>query len=140
MALIDFCRTEVVTIPLGASIAESAKLMKQKNVGSVVIIDDSKPVGILTDRDIAVRVVAEGKDPESTKVSEVMTENLETLNENLGLFQALERMEEVGVRRFPIVNDRGELVGIITLDDVLYILGKEMSDVATTLKKESPRL
>ncbi len=140
MALIDFCRTEVVTIPLGTSIAESAKLMKQKNVGSVVIIDDSKPVGILTDRDIAVRVVAEGKDPESTKVSEVMTENPETLNEDLGLFQALERMKEVGVRRFPIVNDRGELVGIITLDDVLYILGKEMSDVATILKKESPSL
>ncbi len=139
MALKDFCVSEVVSAPPDATVSEVAKLMAEKNVGSVVIVEQGKPKGIVTDRDLALRVLAEGRDT-SVRISEVMTENVATLNHNLGLFEALESMKEKGVRRYPIVDDDGKLVGIICLDDIIYLLGKEMADITEILEKEAPKL
>ena len=139
MPLQDFCR-RVVTISPEESVLEAAKVMKEKNLGSLVVAENNKPVGIITDRDITVRVVAEGKNPSEVKVKDVMTPNPQTLKGSMGLFEAIEKMKEVGVRRFPIVDDNGNVIGIITLDDVIYILGKEMEDITKVLEREAPKL
>jgi len=140
MALANLCRKTVVSVPPETPVVEAAKLMEQKNVGSVVVVKGEKPVGLLTDRDVALRVMAKGKNPEAIKVQEVMTKNPVVLKGDMGLFEALESVKRKGMRRFPVVNSKGKLVGIITLDDMIYLLGREMADVADIIEKEAPKL
>lgn len=83
-------------------------------------MQDERPVGIVTDRDLVLRVISADKDPAKTVVEEVMTPNPLTLDEELGLFEALEIMKSEGVRRFPVVDVDGKLAGIFTVDDVLF--------------------
>ncbi|HXG31545.1 MAG TPA: CBS domain-containing protein [Thermodesulfobacteriota bacterium] len=140
MGLGNMCRREIVCVDTGTSIKEVVKLMDQKNVGSVIVIGSQKPVGIVTDRDILLRAVNKGMDLEKTPIDKVMTKRLVTLREDMGLFEALERVKGKGMRRFPIVDDKGSLKGIMTLDDILYLLGREMVDVSSIIEKEGPRL
>jgi CBS domain-containing protein len=140
MSLGNMCRKEIVYVNLGTTVKEVVKLMEGKNIGCVIIVGSKKPVGIVTDRDILLRVMNKGLDPEKTKVDKVMTKRVVTLNEEMGLFEALKQVKGKGIRRFPIVNAKGSLKGIMTLDDILYLLGKEMANVASIIEKESPRL
>lgn len=140
MALANLCRKTVVSVPPETPVVEAARLMEQKNVGSVVVVKGGKPVGLLTDRDMALRVMAKGKNPGATKVQEIMTKNPVVLKGNMGLFEALESVKRKGMRRFPVVNSKGKLVGIITLDDMIYLLGREMADIADIIEKEAPKL
>ena len=100
-------------------VAEAAKLMKQEDVGIVPIVDDQNHlVGTITDRDVTVRVVAEQKDPTSTTVSEVATQDLVTVDPQQGLDEALRLMAQHQVRRLPVVEEDGKLVGIVAQADV----------------------
>jgi CBS domain-containing protein len=136
--LLDFARTNVVTISPDASIKEAANLMTNHNVGSLVVSSYKKPIGIITDRDIVTRVVHLSKDLYHTKVVDVMTGNPHVLGEELSLFEALESMKDKGVRRFPIVNEEGDLSGFFSVDDVLYLLAIEMSAVRRIIESETP--
>ena len=140
MSLGNLCRREVVVVNQGTPIKEAVKFMEEKNIGSVIVVGGGKPVGIATDRDILLRVVNKGLDPEKSSVDEVMTKEIVTLKESMGLFEALEQVKGKGIRRFPIVDARGNLKGIMTLDDIIYLLGKEMADVASIIEREGPRL
>jgi CBS domain-containing protein len=100
-------------------VAEAAKLMKQEDVGIVPIVDDQNHlVGTITDRDITVRVVAEEKDPKSTTVSEVASQNPITVDPQQNLDEALRLMAQHQVRRLPVVEEDGKLVGIVAQADV----------------------
>ena len=140
MSLGNLCRREVVVVSQGTPIKEAVKFMEEKNIGSVIVVGGGKPLGIATDRDILLRVVNKGLDPEKSSVDDVMTREIVTLKEGMGLFEALEQVKGKGIRRFPIVDARGNLKGIMTLDDIIYLLGKEMSDVASIIEREGPRL
>ncbi len=140
MSLGNLCRREVVVVNQGTPIKEAVKFMEEKNIGSVIVVGGGKPVGIVTDRDILLRVVNKGLDPEKSSVDDVMTKEIVTLKEGMGLFEALEQVKGKGIRRFPIVDARGNLKGIMTLDDIIYLLGKEMADVASIIEREGPRL
>ncbi|MBF8302296.1 MAG: hypothetical protein HW396_577 [Candidatus Dadabacteria bacterium] len=140
MSLGNMCRKEIVCVNLGTNVKEAAKFMEEKNVGSIIVVGGGKPVGIVTDRDILLRVVNKGLDPEKSSVDDVMTKEIVTLKEGMGLFEALEQVKGKGIRRFPIVDARGNLKGIMTLDDIIYLLGKEMADVASIIEREGPRL
>ena len=140
MSLGNLCRREVVVVNQGTPIKEAVKFMEEKNIGSVIVVGGGRPVGIVTDRDILLRVMNRGLDPEKTSVDEVMTRDIVALREDMGLFEALEQVKGKGIRRFPIVDAKGQLKGIMTLDDILYLLGKEMSDVSSIIEKENPRL
>ena len=140
MSLGNLCRREVVVVNQGTPIKEAVKFMEEKNIGSVIVVGSGKPLGIATDRDILLRVVNKGLDPEKSTVDDVMTKEIVTLKEGMGLFEALEQVKEKGIRRFPIVDARGNLKGIMTLDDIIYLLGKEMADVASIIEREGPRL
>lgn len=140
MSLGNLCRREVVVVSQGTPIKEAVKFMEEKNIGSVVVVGGGKPLGIATDRDILLRVVNKGLDPEKSSVDDVMTKEIVTLKEGMGLFEALEQVKGKGIRRFPIVDAKGNLKGIMTLDDIIYLLGKEMADVASIIEREGPRL
>jgi CBS domain-containing protein len=140
MGIGSLCRREIICVNPGTSVREAARLMGEKNIGSTIVVREGKPIGILTDRDILLRVMNNGLDPEKTSVDEVMTQQIVTLREDIGLFEALQQIKGKGIRRFPIVDAKGNLQGIMTLDDILYLLGKEMSDVAIIIEKEGPRL
>lgn len=146
MSLMNLCRKNVVSVTPGTMVNEVAKLMEEKNIGSVVVQNiivsgEKEKFGIVTDRDIALRVVGKNLDPAKTQIDDVMTQNFVlVLNENLGLFEALERVRNCAVRRFPVVDVDGNLKGIITLDDIITLLGKEMADVASIIENEGPLL
>ena len=103
------------------TVVEAARLMKVNDVGSIPVVDDNKNrrlVGILTDRDIAVRVVAEARDANATTIEEVMTRDLVTVGPDDDVERALNAMEEHQVRRIPVVDGDGRLVGIIAQADI----------------------
>ena len=134
MSLLSFAHNDVITLEPNQTVTEAAQLMAEKDIGSVVVAVNKKPIGILTDRDIVLRVVYKDLDPKTTQVKEVMSKNLVTLNQGVELFEALEVMKDKALRRYPIVNTENELSGFFSLDDVLYLLGLEMSAVARIIE------
>jgi CBS domain-containing protein len=138
MSLESLCRREIICVRTSDKVIDATRLMEEKNV----VVSEDKPVGIMTDRDVMIRLVNKGLDPEKTSVSDIMSVEIITLNQNTGLYDALEQIKESksSVRRFPIVDENGSIKGIITLDDVVYLLGKEMSDVSSIIETERPKL
>ena len=107
------------TVKQGDSIVDAAKLMKGEDTGIAPIVDgDQRLVGVVTDRDIAIRVVAEGRDPQTTKVEEIASQNLVTIDPQQELDEALRLMAQHQVRRLPVVEEDGKLVGIVAQADV----------------------
>jgi CBS domain-containing protein len=135
----DLCSPQVVTAEPGASLREAALQMRNQHVGALVVVEKkdgvARPVGILTDRDIVVAVIAvPGARPEGIRVGDAMTTELATAREDDGLFEAVQRMSERSVRRLPVVGADGGLKGIVTLDDVLRVLGAELGQLAEGLR------
>lgn len=115
MKVIDMAVHDVATISADKSITECAAQMRSEHVGSLVIVDtEQKPIGMITDRDIAIEVVALQKDAINTKVSDVMTTPVVTAQFDESMVVALARMREFGIRRLPIVDHEGKLVGVIS--------------------------
>ena len=123
----------VITAPARMTIAEAARAMKQKNVGALIVVNAGRPLGVLTDRDIVVDVVAAGKDPDAVRVEDVMRKKPATLREDLGLMDAARIFAKTGVRRLPVVDKAGRVSGIVALDDLMILLGNEMGLVAGAL-------
>ena len=106
------------TIQTGSTIIEAAQLMRDEDVGFAPIVDGERLVGAITDRDIAIRVVADGKDPQTATVSEFMSSNLVTIDPQQDLDEALRLMAQHQVRRLPVVEEDGRLVGVLAQADV----------------------
>lgn len=115
-----------------------AMRMAEAGIGSIVIEEEMKPIGVVTDRDIAVRVDATGQAPSEVQAADIMTEEPATVSIDSGLLDVTDAMREHSVRRMPIVNDEGTLVGIVTMDDVMELLALELSNLATVVQAESP--
>jgi CBS domain-containing protein len=121
--------SEVATIPADASALQIAKQMKSQELGSVVVIEDGKAVGIVTDRDLLRRVICMHRDAESTPAREIMSWPVVTVDPGTPLERVIEVMAGHGVRRVPVVRD-GRLAGIVSLDDLLLLLSDELRDLA----------
>ncbi|MBI2528797.1 MAG: CBS domain-containing protein [Candidatus Rokubacteria bacterium] len=130
------CTKPVVTAPPTMSVAEAARIMRAKNVGTVVVVNAGQPIGLLTDRDILVDVLAQGKHADAVPVSEVMRKEPVVIGAEEGIFDAAKLFAKTGVRRLPVVAKDGKLLGIITMDDVLMLLGNEMGHIASALSAE----
>ncbi len=135
MSLQKFCQRPVVTISPEKNIVEACHLLQEKNIGCLVAEQDGKLNGILTDRDIALKVAGEGKNPHTLKVGEVMTANPVHISVDKSLHELTTLMHTHHVRRMPIVNKGDKAVGIVTLDDLLALLGDEMSDMGKTVSE-----
>jgi len=136
----DVCTKPVVTVSPEATIHEAAHRMWTRKVGALVAVDEAgTPLGILTDRDIVVKVVAAGKDPAKVQVGGVIRGNPTVIREDQGILDATKMLSRRGVRRLPVVGKNGKLVGIVSLDDLLMLLGSEMGHIASTLASELGR-
>jgi CBS domain-containing protein len=130
MSLQRFCQRPPVTLAADRSIIDACHLLQEKNVGCLLIEENGKLRGLLTDRDIALKVTAEKRDPQVTKVREVMSTNLTTIPVNRTLHDLTTVMHTYHVRRVPIVDNEDNVLGLVTLDDLLILLGQEMSDLS----------
>ncbi len=139
----DICNQHVVTVSPDESIRAAAELMRQRHVGDVVVVERSggylAPLGILTDRDIVVEVVAENVGLDEVTVRDTMTDQLVTANEDDDLLATLVKMREKGVRRLPVVDSKGQLVGILTADDVIGLVARELAEVWALIVRQQGR-
>ena len=131
MTIATICNREVITVQRDATVLHAAMLMRQYHVGDVVMIENRKnktvPIGIVTDRDIVVELVATELDCNVITVGDIVISKLTVIKESAGVFEAIQLMASKGIRRLPVVDDEGGLVGIITLDDLLLLLSKELA-------------
>ena len=139
MSLQSFCRKRVATISPERSIAEACWLMKEKNVGCLIAEQQGKLCGIITDRDIALKVTGEEKDPLTTMVQEIMTSDPVRISVDKDLPELVSLMHSRHVRRVPIVNETELTLGIVTLDDLIALFGYEMSEIGKAIAEELPQ-
>ncbi|HXK27085.1 MAG TPA: CBS domain-containing protein [Candidatus Binatia bacterium] len=139
MSLRSFCGKRLVNISPERSIAEACWLMKEKDVGCLVVERQGKLCGILTDRDIALKVTGEERDPMTTMVEEVMTLDPVRITVDKDLPELVSLMHSRHIRRVPIVDASGMTLGIVTLDDLIALFGYEMSQLGGTISETSDR-
>jgi len=143
MTVGQVCNRVVVFANRSTPLPDAAKLMRENHIGSLVIVDESGrgriPVGMLTDRDIAIAVVAQGLDPRTLTAGEVMSGELVTANEQDDMLDTLQRMRRRGVRRMPVLTAAGALAGIVTLDDLLELVAEQLGDVVKAIATEQSR-
>jgi CBS domain-containing protein len=138
----SLCDRRVITASPLLDVQAAAELMRQEHVGFLVIVPDQPcgpqpPLGVLTDRDIVVAVVAKRADPASMKVGDVMSMQPAVAGESDAIDLALRTMRRAGVRRLPVVNDRGEAVGVLSLDDLLEFVAHEMDSLSGAVRNGS---
>jgi len=144
MKIKEICSRVVVVVEPGTDLREAARQMRDHHVGSLVVVEKrdgvTRPVGIVTDRDIVVAVVAaENVEPESLSVSDLMAGELALALEDDGVFEAVDKMQDSGARRLPVVADDGRLVGILSLDDVLRMLASELTALSLASQRSVTR-
>lgn len=143
MKLKELCVLDVACCHKETSIAEAARLMRQHHTGDLIVVDESdgvrEPIGIVTDRDIVMEVIAKGHDPDRTKVAQVMASPLVMASGSENVGTAIDRMRAHGVRRLPIVDDNNAVLGIITLDDLNRVLAEHTAALAAIVNKGQTR-
>jgi CBS domain-containing protein len=143
MRLREICTTEVVCCRPQTSALDAARLMRHKHVGDVVVVSDPDrervPVGVVTDRDLTIEVLGNGRDAAQTTLSDVMRSPVVVATDSEDASVVVERMRFHGVRRVPVVDERGTLVGIVTLDDLLRALLADMQTLLASQTKAQRR-
>ena len=139
----EYCNREVVVVEEDGSITETARIMREYHVGDVIIVRSQNgkqiPKGILTDRDIALEIVAKSADPEIVRAGDAMSYELTTVNEDDDLMHAIEIMRDKGIRRLPVVDIDEALVGILTVDDVLDVVSEVFIDIVHLVDQQRRR-
>lgn len=136
------CTKPAVTAGPADTLASVARLMRERHVGYVIVVDadaptaDRRPLGVLTDRDLVVSVLAEGVSPSAVTVGDVMNAQPVTVDETDSVKSALQTMRRIGVRRLPVVGRNGALVGVLSLDDVLDRLADHVQELAGVIRNE----
>ena len=139
MKVLDFSSRQVVTEAATASLRSASLAMRNAHVGALVVVERrggvTRPVGILTDRDIVIALVAvPGARPEGVLVGEAMTSPVAVARADEGVFEAVATMRDRAVRRLPVVDVDGSLLGIVTLDDLLMVISTELANLAEALR------
>jgi CBS domain-containing protein len=142
MNVAELCQKQTVTVLPSDDLVSAAQLMREKHVGFLVVIGpgaedgDVVPIGILTDRDIVVAAVARGIDPTLLNVGDVMTSNPTIALAEDTVTDAIQQMRHAGVRRLPVTGERGKLVGVLSLDDILMAHADEAGALAAAIVRE----
>jgi CBS domain-containing protein len=134
MRIGEICTVQTIYCKRDETVQGAALLMRRHHVGDLVVVDQPNgeriPVGIITDRDIVVSVIALGLDPASLLVGDIMSDDLLTTAEEDDVYETIERMRIRGIRRVPVVNSAGGLTGIVSADDLLEFLAEEMGELS----------
>lgn len=140
MPISEFCNRDVVFATRKMSVPEAAQLMRQFHVGDLVVVDELEskrvPVGIVTDRDMVIQIIAKSLDFNEFCVGDIMSPQLVSVEEKEGVFETIRLMRAKGVRRIPVVNQEGGLEGIVSADDILDLLAEEMTELAKVAPRE----
>lgn len=143
MSIGEICNREVVVVQPEDTVLQAARLMRQHHVGSVLVVDQHNgkpvPVGIVTDRDLIVEVMATELDPDTITVSDIMVPDFAMVKEETGIFETIQYMRNKSVRRLPVVDKEGRLIGIIALDDLLTLLSEELDALAKLVAREQKK-
>jgi len=134
----DYARRTVSTIGPSATLREAALQMVDQNVGCIIVVEDSKPCGMLSDRDVSIRTLCDQLDSRTIRVDELMSKRVVTIPEEASLAAAVEQIRNRRVRRLPVVSQSGELTGLITLDDLLMLFASELQTLSDTIQKQLP--
>jgi CBS domain-containing protein len=136
----QYCKRSVVAIADNADVIDVAQLMRERHIGFIVVYehgdDIRRPIGVLTDRDIVLGVVAKDIDPHSVTAKDAMTRQPLVANESDDLGDALQAMRMAGIRRVPVVDERGALTGVIALDDAIELITELLCDISGSIKSE----
>ena len=138
----QLCIRNPITVRRSDELVKAAQLMREKHIGYLVVVDPEvadqslRPVGVVTDRDIVISVIARETDPRTLRVGDVMTQSPVTVGATEPVDRALREMRRIGSRRMPVVGQRGELIGVLSLDDVLEVLAGELENVAGSILNE----
>ena len=124
-----------VTVGPEESLSKAARLMEQENVGAIVVVQQHRPVGIITDRDLALAICLHGATPRDP-VQKRMMSPVDTIRDVQGIYDATQKMMQLAVRRLPVVDEEGRLVGIVSLDDLLALLSRELRNIAEGVRAE----
>lgn len=140
MSVGEYCNREVIITDRHTSIVDAAKLMRQHHVGDLVVVQEVEgenvPIGIITDRDIVIEMLAKEIPLNSVTVVDLMTRELATVREDADLWDTLAQMRSLGLRRMPVINSRGGLSGILTTDDALELLTEGLTDVVRLVRHQ----
>ena len=143
MPIGEICNREVVIVQRDTTVAEAARLMREHHVGALVVVRQvsgkRKPVGLVTDRDLVVEVLATQLDAEAITVGDIMLPELVAIPENSGVFETIQFMRAKAVRRLPVVDGQGVLIGIVALDDLLSLLAEELSELSVLVSREQEK-
>jgi CBS domain-containing protein len=139
MSIESLLRQPVRTLPPDAPCQEAAQLLRDEGVGCVVVSEDERPLGIVTDRDLVVRVMAAGLDPQKAVLRDVMSGEPVFLARERSLEQVFATMRDQRVRRIPVVDAEGRLEGVLALDDLLLLLAGQLGDLAEAIRSELER-
>jgi CBS domain-containing protein len=143
MSIGEFCNREVVFATRKTSVKEAAELMRKYHVGDLVVVDeiDGKrvPVGIVTDRDIVIEIIAESLSVDDFTAGDIMGAEVISVHEKEGVVETIRLMRSHGIRRIPVVDKDGGLVGIMSVDDVLDLLAEELAELAKVAPREQAR-
>ena len=136
MPIQSLLQRPVHKLPPDAPCAEAARLMRDENIGAVAVADGTRPRGLVTDRDLALRVVAEGEDSGKILLREVMSGEPIFLEGSRSLQGVIEAMRELEVRRILIVDKHGDLLGLVSMDDLLILLSGQLAQLGETIHAE----
>jgi CBS domain-containing protein len=137
MPVRDYCQTDVRTVDVGITLREAARQLADEKLGALVVLgDDGRVRGVVTDRDIALRVLHERLDPDATTVGSVLSDDLVVVPADSMVRVAMALLRKHSVRRLPVLDAEARLVGLIAWDDLLGIVARELSAVAATLFAE----
>ena len=143
MPIGEFCNREVVFATRKTSLVEAAQLMRQYHVGDLVVMDlvgeKRVPVGIVTDRDIVIEVIAKSLPINDFMVGDIMSPQLISVQEEEGVVETIRLMRANGIRRVPVLTHEGGLAGIVSVDDLLDLLAEELSELAKVAPREQAR-
>lgn len=143
MTVSTICNRDVIVVNKDASILEAARLMREFHVGDLVVIEEKAgkriPVGIVTDRDIVLEVIAEEVDMSDVDVGDIMSEDLVTVEEKDDLMDTIKLMRAKGVRRVPVIDGANALVGILAVDDLIELFAEQIGDLSKIIVREQVR-
>jgi CBS domain-containing protein len=138
MSVGRICIRQVHTAEPDETVRATSRRMQEQGLGALVVVEGSRPVGLVTDRDVALRCVAEGRDPDATLVRDVMTAPALCVHETTPIETAIQLMAGVPMRRVVVTDGQDRLVGILSLDDVLDLLLEEVQAVARLVRGQQP--
>ena len=138
MPIGDYCEKPAAAVRGDETVRAAAQRMKQEGVGSLPVVTDGRPVGIVTDRDLVLETLCNRLDPGSVRIDEIASRPLVTVEQDAPVREAIRLIRRHAVRRLPVVDDKGQLVGIVAADDLLSLAAAELSGLAVAVRTQSP--